>query len=196
MPDRLRELVQERLAALPPATRAALAAAAALSQPTLAVVAEASDGAEALRAAFDARVIEARGERLHFTHPLLASAAYDDVDPFGRRALHRRLATLAGDEEERARHLALAAEGPDEAVAAALERAAGQAARAWRDRGGGGAAGAGVPASRRPRSRTPGTGAGSPRRGCASPPATPRALAPCSRGRWRRCHPAPGAPRL
>jgi DNA-binding CsgD family transcriptional regulator len=40
-----------------------------------------------------------------------------------RRRLHRRLAGVVGEPEERARHLALAAEGPDEAVAAALDEA-------------------------------------------------------------------------
>ena len=41
-----------------------------------------------------------------------------------RRSLHGRLATLTIDPEERARHLALAADGPDAEVAAALEGAA------------------------------------------------------------------------
>src|SRR3954452_14953437 len=41
-----------------------------------------------------------------------------------RRRLHRRLAEVLTDPEERARHLALAAQGPDPAVAAALDDAA------------------------------------------------------------------------
>jgi DNA-binding CsgD family transcriptional regulator len=60
-------------------------------------------------------------------HPLLASAAYEGVDAISRRELHRRLASVVHDEEERSRHLALAVDGPDEAVAAALERAAAHA---------------------------------------------------------------------
>jgi DNA-binding CsgD family transcriptional regulator len=55
----------------------------------------------------------------------LASTAYEQLDVLGRRALHRRLAALVEDEEEeRARHLALAAGAPDEEVAAVLEHAA------------------------------------------------------------------------
>jgi len=44
-----------------------------------------------------------------------------------RRRLHRRLAELDVDLEERARHLAIAATGPDEGIAAALDAAAAHA---------------------------------------------------------------------
>jgi DNA-binding CsgD family transcriptional regulator len=123
VPDRLGELVRERLAALPAATREALAAAAALSQATLAVVAAAAGGEATVRPALAARIVELDGDRLRFSHPLLAAVAYEDVDVLSRRALHRRLAALVRDEEERARHLAVATAGPDGKVAAALERA-------------------------------------------------------------------------
>src|ERR671937_820942 len=116
-----------RLVVLPQLTRKALAAAAAVSQPTLALVAAAAGGEDALRPALEAHVLELDGPRLRFGHPLLASAAYEDVDTLARRALHQRLAELVGDEEERARHLALAAEAPDETIAAALEHAAAHA---------------------------------------------------------------------
>ena len=43
--------------------------------------------------------------------------------------MHRRLAEIAPSAEERARHLALGCEGPDETVAASLEEAAGLAGR-------------------------------------------------------------------
>ena len=46
------------------------------------------------------------------------------TDPAARRALHAAIAERVGEPEERARHLALAATGPDEAVAGALEDAA------------------------------------------------------------------------
>jgi DNA-binding CsgD family transcriptional regulator len=129
VPERLRELVRERLAVLPAATREALAAAAALSRPTLALVAAAAGAEASVRPALAARVVGLEGDRLRFSHPLLAAAAYEDLDALTRRDLHRRLAALVDDEEERAGHLALAASGPNEEVAGALERAAEHARR-------------------------------------------------------------------
>jgi DNA-binding CsgD family transcriptional regulator len=126
LPGRLLELVADRIGALPAATREVLAAVAALSQPTLALI-TACGGDEALRPAFAAHVVESDGERLRFSHPLLAAAAYDAVDPVARRDLHRRIAAVVSDEDERARLLALASDGPDEDVAGALERAAARA---------------------------------------------------------------------
>ena len=64
--------------------------------------------------------VEVVGDRLRFTHPLLASAVYQKIPPARRRELHARLATIVPDPERRARHLALSVEGPDVAVAAAL----------------------------------------------------------------------------
>ena len=75
----------------------------------------------------EAHVLRIDDGALRFTHPLLASAAYDELDAGARRELHRRLAGVVDDEEERSRHLALAVDGPDADVAATLERAAGQA---------------------------------------------------------------------
>ena len=69
-------------------------------------------------------VVEVVGDRLRFTHPLLASAVYQKIPPARRRELHARLATIVRDPEERARHMALSVEGPDVAVAAAVEEAA------------------------------------------------------------------------
>jgi DNA-binding CsgD family transcriptional regulator len=117
-------LVASRLAALPPATREVLAAVAALSHPTPAVAARLAGGDGALGPALAEHVLELDGDVLRFAHPLLAAAAYEAVDPLRRRRLHRRLAALVDDEDERARLLALAAEGPDEEVAGALEGAA------------------------------------------------------------------------
>jgi hypothetical protein len=116
--------MRERLAGLPEICRVALAATAALSRPTPELVAREFGGEDALRPALRAHVLEVDGDRLRFTHPLLAATAYEEVDVIGRRALHRRLAALVRDEEEGARHLALGADGPDPEVAAALERAA------------------------------------------------------------------------
>ncbi|HXV58924.1 MAG TPA: ATP-binding protein, partial [Gaiellaceae bacterium] len=129
LPVTLEALVGDRVAALPERTQAALAAAAALSQPTLRTLAAALDGdaEEALSPALAGSVVHLRGERVEFVHPLLESASYLALDAAARRALHRRLALVVDDVEERARHLALAADGPDEEVAAALAAAAARA---------------------------------------------------------------------
>ena len=75
-------------------------------------------------------MIELTNDEVSFTHPLLASAAYGSITAAERRRLHRRLAEVVSDPEERARHLAMSAEAPDKDVAAALEDAArGAAAR-------------------------------------------------------------------
>jgi G:T/U-mismatch repair DNA glycosylase len=113
---------------LPAATREAAAAAAALSHPTPALVAAVA-GEASLGPALAGRVFEVDGTRLWFSHPLLASAAYEAIDPLARRALHRRLATVVPDEDEGAHHLSLATAEPDAAVADALERAADHAFR-------------------------------------------------------------------
>jgi DNA-binding CsgD family transcriptional regulator len=126
VPDKLHVLVEQRLAGLPGDTTKALLAAALLGQPTLGRLdaAVGADAAQALRPAVDAHVARIERERVRFEHPLLASGVVETTDPHARRALHRRLAEVAEEPEERARHLALAAEGPDESVAAALAAAA------------------------------------------------------------------------
>ena len=73
-------------------------------------------------------MLELGGDRLRFTHPLLESAVQAMLGPQEKRALHRRLAGVVLDPEERAGHLALAAEGPDEDVASALDEEAHRAA--------------------------------------------------------------------
>jgi DNA-binding CsgD family transcriptional regulator len=129
VPARLLDLVADRLAALPAPTREALAVAAALSQPTPALVVAGMGGQDRLGPAFAAKVLELDGNRLRFSHPLLAAAAFEAIDPLSRRALHRRLATVVPDEDEGAHHLALATAEPDAVVADALERAADHAFR-------------------------------------------------------------------
>ena len=127
IPDRLQELIEDRLGGLPARTVEALEVVSALSTPTLDAIAAATDPSEVdrrLDPALENGVVEVVGDRLRFTHPLLASAVYQKVAPARRRELHARLATIVHDPEERARHLALSVEGPDVAVAAALEEAA------------------------------------------------------------------------
>ena len=114
----VRRLLARRVAALPPDTRALLRVVAALPEPTVGAVD--GDGLEALAA----EVLVRDGDRLRFSHPLIAAVVEERTPPAEWRAIHTRLAESASGEEERARHLAAAAEGPDEAVAAALAAAA------------------------------------------------------------------------
>jgi len=129
LPGELTSLLGEQLTALPVKTQDALAVVAALAYPTLDLVAQAIGGPSDvwLSSALRARVIEVDEGRIRFTHPLRASAAWTGTSLVRRREIHAQLASIVVDLEERARHLALAADGPDEATAMVLEEAAQQA---------------------------------------------------------------------
>ena len=126
VPDSLHGLVHGRLLALPPESRDFLVAAAAHPHPTVAVV-EAASGVgrrQGLTPALEAGVVELEGQRIRFTHPLLAAGAYATANADRRTSVHARLADLLEDPEARAWQLASSVSEPDEDVALTLERAA------------------------------------------------------------------------
>jgi DNA-binding CsgD family transcriptional regulator len=128
IPQALREdLLRDRLRALPSADREMLLYASACSRPTvglLQAVRKHPHVEGVLTKALDAGIVETDGNSVTFTHPLYGSAIYAEASRHHRHQVHRRLAEVVEDPEERARHLALASDGPDEETAAALEDAA------------------------------------------------------------------------
>ena len=132
VPDSLHTLLGERLARLPEDTRDVLLIAAAAGRAPVDVIETAYGdrrlAEEALEPALSERVIEIEESRVGFTHPLLASVCLQQARAHERRAVHAALALAVSDVEEEGRHLALAAEGPDNEVAAHLDRSAEHAA--------------------------------------------------------------------
>jgi len=132
VPASLHELLDGRLARLPPETLDVLVFGAALTRPTVELVTTAygseGDVVEALDAAVREGVVELDDSRLWFAHPLLASICYEQAPVSKRRAVHLALAEAVDDIEERAHHLALAADGPDATIATGLDEAAERAA--------------------------------------------------------------------
>ncbi|MDP8957417.1 MAG: AAA family ATPase [Actinomycetota bacterium] len=85
---------------------------------------------DALLRAEDANLIAVDANTVTFRHPLIRSAAYHAVPPSDRRQIHRALADAfaeRGKTDRSAWHLAASSPEPDEAVASALEAAAGDA---------------------------------------------------------------------
>jgi tetratricopeptide (TPR) repeat protein len=132
LPDTLAQLVQARIAGIHLDVQPALLAAAALAEPTAELIqlALGTDPMVAERLLGDAEehgVITIDGHRIRFTHPLLAAGVYAAAPPADRRGMHRRLAEIATDPEERARHLAQAAIHLDAETTAALDEGAARA---------------------------------------------------------------------
>jgi len=136
VPDELGHLLAQSIAELPPRTREAALVCALLARATLESVSRAMDepAEDVLRPAFDAGILEIADGAVRFSHPLLRSAVHAESSSASRLALHRRLAEIVADHEERATHLALSSMDANEDIAEELEqvgrRARGRGAQA------------------------------------------------------------------
>jgi DNA-binding NarL/FixJ family response regulator len=120
IPEGLDALVRARVQALPTEARDALLRAAVLTRPDTETI-----DPDELPPAEEAGLVRVETDgRIEFVHPLFASAVYSAAPAARRREAHRAVADLARDPEERARHLALAATGPDAGVVRELQAAA------------------------------------------------------------------------
>jgi DNA-binding CsgD family transcriptional regulator len=132
LPSTLRELVASRIDALSVQAREAALIVAASPEARVTTLrrtmTSASEADGALAEAEAAGVMTVDGDRVRFAHPLLASAAYETASADRRRALHRRLASVAEDPETRGVHLALGVLEADAETADAIEEAAHRAA--------------------------------------------------------------------
>lgn len=134
LPPSLADVVRRRIQGIDEVVRDVLLAAACVAAPTVDLVASATektpeDVLELLEAAEDQGLVEIEGTTIRFAHPLLARGVYSEAGPARRRHMHRRLAGVISQPEQKARHLALAATSQDDDTLAALDAAA-DAARA------------------------------------------------------------------
>ena len=132
--DRIEDSFTRQLDALPADTRQLVQLAAADPSGDRSLVWRAAGrlgipARAAAAAAVEAGLVEF-GAQVQFRHPLARSAAYWSASLSGRQRMHAALAEATdpvADPDRRAWHRAQAAAGPDEEVAAELERCAGRA---------------------------------------------------------------------
>ena len=118
MPATLAELVRLRIGRLEGDVRDVLLAAACVAAPTVDLLAQATDTTaervvDLLEDAETDGIVGIDGNRVRFSHPLLARGVYTDASPARRRAMHRALAAVEALPELKARHLALATASTD-----------------------------------------------------------------------------------
>lgn len=129
LPAPLAALVRDRLGPLRGDVRDVLLAAASVSDPTVGLLAQATGSSvehtvELLEPLEDKGIIGIHGNRVRFSHPLLARGVYADADSACRRSMHRTLADIESQPELKARHLALSTIDSDPATLKALDAAA------------------------------------------------------------------------
>jgi hypothetical protein len=128
LPGRIEKSFARQVSSLPAETRTLLLIAAAepVGDPMLVWRAVERVGIEVSAAeAAEMEGLLTIGERVTFRHPLVRSAVYRSASERDRRAAHLALGEVTDrevDPDRRAWHLAIAASGPDDHIAAELER--------------------------------------------------------------------------
>jgi len=129
LPGTLAELVRLRIGRLDGDVRNVLLAVASVSAPTVDLLARVNDTTaerivDLLEGVEADGIVGIVGNRVRFSHPLLARGVYTDATPASRRAMHRALAAIEAEPELKARHLALATASSDDTTLKALDAAA------------------------------------------------------------------------
>ncbi|MBV9514725.1 MAG: protein kinase [Mycobacteriaceae bacterium] len=132
LPSTLTDLVRHHIGGVEGAVRDVLLAAACVADPTVELLAQVSGNsvertAELLEEVESNGIVAIAGNRVRFSHPLLARGVYTEATPARRRQVHRAVADIVALPELRARHLALAAVSADPEILQALDQAAGAA---------------------------------------------------------------------
>lgn len=124
--DPLITLLANRLAAMPEATRIALALVGIAIESDVDVLSHAFGAPlrRPLQPAIRAELVRIDAGRVRFSHPLIAAAAEASVSEAKRRELHLLLARTTDSQEIRATHLSQATLAADAAVATTIEQAA------------------------------------------------------------------------
>jgi len=121
--NRLERAFASRLRDLGPDTRAALLAAGLDSRASLNEIARSSgQSLESLQPAVDGDLVEIADDGVRFRHPLIRSAVRQAASAQQVREMYRALAEVVADPERQIWHRAMAAQGPDENIASALEQ--------------------------------------------------------------------------
>ena len=129
LPGTLTELVRRRIGRLEDDVREVLLAAACVSDPTVELLAQVTGtsverSVELLEDVEANGIVVIEGNRVRFSHPLLARGVYTEAKPASRRHTHRALAEVVALPELKARHLALSAASAQPEIMQALDDAA------------------------------------------------------------------------
>ncbi len=132
LPESLEAIVGERLAGLPTELKEMLEVVAVVGRVRLtalqALLPDIDVGAQLALGRANRLLIVEKDVDVRFSHGLLAAAVYGRIELPARLSWHARVAELATDPDQRAWHLAMSSETPDEEAASLIEEAADRAA--------------------------------------------------------------------